>query len=162
MFEKLSLDKIKETVSEFFRKTGFDVLIDWEEKDGALWANIKTDIPQILIGEKGQTLSEIQHLLKLILKKKIITLDSEFSNFILNIDINDYKKKKEEYLKELAKEIADEVSLSKKERTLSPMSSYERRIIHMVLVERDDVITESIGEGTERRIIIKPFLKAGP
>lgn len=112
--------------------------------------NIEISDPQILIGEKGQTLFEIQKLLRVILNKKIKKI------FYLNLDINSYKKKKEDYLKDFAKSAADEASVSKKEKTLPPMSSYERKIIHTEVSKRNDVIAESFGDGLERRIIIKP------
>jgi len=111
---------------------------------------IKTDEPQILIGQNGQTLFEIQGLLKTILRRKIA------ENFYFDLDINDYKKKKAEYLEETANSIADEVSLTKKEKILPPMTSYERRIVHIALSERQDVISQSVGEGFDRRVAIRP------
>ena len=76
--------------------------------------------------------------------------------FYIDLDINDYKKKKKDYLKELACSIANEVALSKKQKELPPMSAYERRIIHLELAERQDVSTESIGQEPERKVIITP------
>jgi len=163
MFSQNSLEKIEEMVREFFKKTTFEVEIEFSpeedqnfsvsqggEKIYTLYINVKTLEPQILIGERGQTLSEIQHLLKAILKKKIK------EPFFIDLDISDYKKKKIEYLKEMAKSAADEVSLTKKEKWLPPMPSYERRIIHLELSSRNDVITESIGQEPERRVVVKP------
>jgi len=145
-------DVIKKNIEDFFKKTTFNVVIEsLLEKDNIIFINIKTEDPQILIGEGGQTLNEIQHLLKKILKRKV----EDF--FYLDIDINDYKKKKGEYLKEIALLVADEVILSNSEKELSPMLSYERRIIHLVLAERKDIFTESIGQGNERRVKIKPI-----
>jgi spoIIIJ-associated protein len=112
--------------------------------------NIKLEEPQVLIGEKGQTLLEIQRLLKIILNKKLKKI------FYLNIDINNYKKKKAEYLKDLARDLANEVAFSKEEKVLLPMSSFERRIIHAELSQRNDVATESRGQEPERYIVIKP------
>ena len=119
-------------------------------QDQSLPIDLKMEEPQILIGERGRTLFEIQHLLKVILKRKIT------EDFYIDLDINDYKKKKNEYLKEIAQSIADEVVLNKEEKELSPMPSAERRIIHLELAERKDITTESIGREPERRIIIKP------
>lgn len=145
------LDVIKKTTKEFFEKTTFDVEVEFlPEKDNTYPIKIKTEDPQILIGAGGQTLTEIQHLLKAILKRKIDEL------FYIDIDVNDYKKKKNEYLKEVAKAAADEATLTKKEKALSPMPAHERRIIHLELAEREDVVTESIGQGPERRVVIKP------
>lgn len=151
MLEKKDLEKIEKLTKEFFQKTSFEVDIEMlGEKDQVVSINIRTDMPQILIGEGGQTLAEIQRLLKSILRKQIKEM------FYLDIDINHYKKQKKEYLKEIAKSAADEVSLFKKEKTLSPMPAFERRIIHMELAEREDVMSESIGEEPNRQITIKP------
>jgi len=121
-----------------------------QENIDTVAVDIKIDTPEILIGEKGRTLVEIQRLLRIILNKKIE------KSFYIDLDINDYKKKKIEYLKSLAKDLADEVVLTKEEKVLFPMPAYERRIIHLELAERSDVTTESQGEGIERRVIIKP------
>ncbi|MCD6402414.1 hypothetical protein J7L36_00985, partial [bacterium] len=75
----------------------------------------------------------------------------------INLDINKYKKKKTEYLKELANSVADQVALTKKEKVLPPMQAFERRIIHLELADRSDVTTESIGKEPERRVVVKPY-----
>jgi spoIIIJ-associated protein len=145
--------KIKEIIQEFFDKMGFQVEIEINvPRDLTIPIEIKTEDPQVLIGKKGETLAETQRLLKIILRRKI----APEKNFYIDLDINNYKKKKLEYLEELAKSTADEVSLLKKEKALEPMPSYERRIVHMHLADRDDIITESEGEGNERKIVIKP------
>ena len=146
-----NLEEIKRTIMEFFKRATFEVDIEFlSQENSTLPINIKAENPQILIGEGGQTLADMQHLLKAMLRKKIQ------DNFYLNLDINDYKKKKIEYLKELAKLTADEVTLMKEEKVLPSMSAYERRIVHMQLAEREDIVTESTGRDPERKIIIKP------
>lgn len=146
-----NIDQIKEIVKEFFKKTSFDLEVYFlPVENNTLSIEIKTSEPQILIGEGGQTLANTQHIIKAILRKKIDSI------FYLNIDINDYKKNKLEYLKELAREAAEEVVFNKKAKELDPMRSFERRIIHMELAQRKDIVTESIGNEPERRIIIKP------
>jgi len=164
MLIKTNLEKIKEIIDEFFKKMTIEVEIEFsplqesavlaEEKKEKIYTlpiNLRIKEPQILIGERGQTLVEIQQLLKLILKRKIKDL------FFIDLDINDYKKKKIEYLKEMARSVADEVALTKKEKWLSPMPAYERRIIHLELAERKDITTESIGEEPERKIVVRPY-----
>jgi len=148
--------KIKEAVEEFFSKMtvpvvkmDVNVFTDSAEKD-VVDLNIQIEEPQILIGQGGQTLFEIQRLLRMMLNNKMESI------FYLNLDINDYKNKKENYLKNLAKELADEVALRKEEKNLLPMPSYERRIIHAELSKRPDVSTESLGNGLDRHIVIKP------
>lgn len=146
-----NLEVIKKIIEEFFEKMTFKAVFDFSlSENKTIFVNIKTEEPQILIGEGGQTLNEIQHLLKIILRRKI----KDF--FYLVLDINDYKKKKEKYLRETACLLADEVVLSKKEKELSPMTADERRIVHLALSEKKDVSAESVGEGAERRVKIKP------
>jgi spoIIIJ-associated protein len=154
MLTQSNLTEIKKIVQEFFQKMTFEVEAKFLPPiEQTLPISLKTDEPQILIGERGQTLAEIQHLLKAILRRKVKTEEP----FYLDLDINDYKKKKNEYLKELAHSLADEVSLSKKEKILPPMPAYERRVIHMELAGRSDVVSESTGEGLERRVVIRPY-----
>jgi spoIIIJ-associated protein len=171
MLEQNQINKIKDAVKDFFEKmematSSIEVSLSSVKKDtqaerGLIGApeeeppdvvdlDIKLEEPQILIGQQGQTLFEIQRLLRTILNKKLQ------KSFFFNLDINDYKKKKIEYLKDFAKESADQVSLTKKEKALSPMPAYERRIIHAELSQRADIITESQGDGLDRHIVIKP------
>jgi len=136
MIDGNDLKTIKETTQEFFLKTGLDIDLDFlpskksniqggQEEIFAIQLNITANEPQILIGERGQTLSEIQHLSKSVLKRKID------NRFFLELDINDYKKKKADYLRELARLEAEGVALSKQEKAFPPMTAYERRIIHL-------------------------------
>jgi spoIIIJ-associated protein len=155
MIDQNDIQKIKEATLKFFQvatiePTKIEVVKDATSENGEV-VNISLILnePQILIGEKGQTLFEIQRLLKIILNKKIQKI------FYVNLDINEYKNKKTEYLKEIAKDLANEVAITKQEKVLVPMSSYERRVVHAELSKRSDVITESAGQGIERHIIIK-------
>jgi spoIIIJ-associated protein len=151
MLSQPDLEAIKETTKDFFEKATFEVEMELlPQEDLTLPISLNVEDPQILIGEGGQTLNEIQRLLKAILKRKIK------EPFYIDLDINGYKKKKNEYLKEVARSIADEVSLTKKERALSPMPAHERRVIHLELSERTDIVTESVGQEPERKVVIKP------
>jgi len=147
-----NLEEIKKITKDFFEKTTFEVEIEFLPlQELTLPIDLETDEPQILIGEGGQTLAELQHLLKTILKRKIQ------EPFFIDLDINGYKKKKIKYLKELAKSVADEVILTKKEKSLAPMPAYERRIVHLELAGRQNVATESVGREPERKVIIRPY-----
>ena len=151
MENKRDLKKIKEIIERFFQKMSFQVQIEKEElKENTLIINLRSKEPQVLIGGGGKTLVDLQKILGKIIRRKV------GKEIFLDLDINQYKKNKIEYLKDLAKSTADEVALSKKEKILPPMPSYERRIIHLELSQRGDVTTESIGEEPERRVAIKP------
>ncbi|MEK7482173.1 MAG: R3H domain-containing nucleic acid-binding protein [Patescibacteria group bacterium] len=145
-----SLNKIKQLVEEFFAKMGIMAEVrDLSRKDNVVLVGIKAEEPQELIGERGKTLCEIQRLLMSIAKRQID------EPFFLDLDINDYKKKKAEYLTEMAVSLANDVSLDGRERELPIMLAMERRVVHMALAGRTDVAAESVGEEPERRIIIK-------
>ena len=154
--------KIKDIVQKFFDEMGENVEVEVEKpQDSTIPIEIKTIEPKMLIGQSGSNLVDIQRLLKLILRKKLDLargLDADLGEqkqFYIDLDINDYKKKKIEYLKELAKNVADEVSLSGEEKIIGPMPAYERRIIHLELQERENISCESIGEEPERSVVIK-------
>jgi spoIIIJ-associated protein len=143
---------MKEEVQKFFDATTFKTEVNVVSTGEVFLINVQTEEPKTLIGERGQTLVEIQHLLRIVLRKKIQ------ENFLIELDINGYKKKKEEALREIARDVADEVAFYRKEKILPPMSSYERRIIHLALKDRQDVETESVNEGQERRLVVKPLV----
>ena len=152
MLNRNDLDKIKKEADDLLKKMTIDIETESiQQKDETVFIDMRVREPQVLIGEKGQTLFDIQHLLSAILRRKIE------EKFFLDLDINDYKKKKYEYLKEMARSAADEVFLTKKEKILPSMPAYERRIIHMELAGRGNVTTESMGEEPDRRLIIKPY-----
>ncbi len=153
---KNKIEKQAESIiKEFFKKTSFEVeiRINGIEKN-TISVVAELENPQALIGEGGKTLFSIQHLLNKLLRRK---LQDDKEIFYIDLDINDYKKKKNDFLKELARTSADEVSLSGKEKELRPMPAHDRRIIHLELQERTDIKTESIGQGVQRRIVIKPL-----
>lgn len=166
MIEKNDIKNIKEEAEKFFQKMTISVSeikvdLSNDESDEYDKKESTTDIkevvdlkvfvgePQIVIGQGGQTLFEIQRILRMILNKKLQKI------FYLNLDINDYKSKKVEYLKSLAKDLADQVSINKETKVLFPMPAYERRILHKELAKRTDITSESEGFGIDRHIIIK-------
>jgi len=147
-------EKIKNKTEEFFGRMGaipsnVEAGLSVEEEE-SVNIDVTLDEPQMFIGQGGQMLLEIQRILRMVLNKKAE------QPFHINLDINGYKRKKVEYLKNVAKELANEVALAKQEKELPPMSSYERRVVHAELAQRTDVQTESRGEGLDRHIVIKP------
>ncbi|OGZ66953.1 MAG: hypothetical protein A3D35_01605 [Candidatus Staskawiczbacteria bacterium RIFCSPHIGHO2_02_FULL_34_9] len=151
---------IKEITNEFLSKMtmgGFAISLETsiiEDKDGGvahdfISVNIEMQDPKFLIGQNGKNLVELERIIRMILNKKLQ------KNIYFKLDINNYQKNKIEYLKKLAKESAEEVILTKKSKVLPPMSSYERRIIHTELAERQDIITESQGDGPDKNITIR-------
>ena len=144
---------IKTELEKIISAMGFSALVQTDESylGSTPRFNIVTEDAQFLIGGGGQTLFSLEYLVKRITQKKI----PECTNFVL--DINDYRLRGLEDLREEVRKIAKRVRLYRKEIRLKPMSSFERRIIHMTLAEHPDIVTESIGMDPERKVIIKPF-----
>ncbi len=137
------MEEIIKTIKQFIQLIGAEVE-DINFEDNTFEINLKA------FG-LVEVIDDIQFILKKIIQKQIT------DPVYINVDINNYKKNKEEQLKQAVQIIADQVALFKKEKTLNPMSSYERRIVHLELSQRLDIKTESIGEDKSRKIIIKPI-----
>ena len=149
--KRVDLKKVRTVADDFLKKITPDAQVATVSLNSdTIMIDIKVDEPQMFIGQNMETLLAIQHLLKVVLRKVAA------SSYYVDLDINGYKKKRRDYLRELAVGTANEVSLVKREVALSPMSAYERRIVHMELSERRDIVTESRGSGTDRRIVVKP------
>lgn len=94
--------------------------------------------------------ADLERVINLLAKKHNI-LETVF------VDVNNYKKERENIIVELAKAAARKVQLTKGEVKLPAMNAYERRLVHMELSTRPDVKSESLGEGRERHVIVKPL-----
>lgn len=146
---------IKKTTEELLEKMTYkkaDIKVKEQKDSSVLLVSVQLeDDPGQLIGQSGSNLNDLQRILRLLVAKK----DPEAPLFLL--DINGYREKREAFLKELSREVAEQVIKTKKSVMLQPMSSYERRIIHLELAERKDIATESIGEEPQRRVVIRPY-----
>lgn len=105
---------------------------------------------KLLIGAHGVTLFGLQHLIQAIAKRKA----SGYESF--SIDINSYWKEKQFLLERDAKEAAHEVISTGRPVQMRPMLPTERKIVHSILAENEKVVTESVGKGEDRKVIVKP------
>ena len=102
----------------------------------------------MVIGRRGETLDALQHVVQLYVNK-------EFEEYYkVTIDTEDYRKKREEALINLAHGLAKKVIRTRKEIVLEPMKPYERRIIHTALQNYNKVKTHSIGEEPNRKLVV--------
>lgn len=115
--------------------------------------NVKTKESSLLIGRDGTNIGSLEHLVKMMIKKE------ELKNNSFIIDINGYRYVKLDRLKQIAKSAALRVSWRNVPETLSPMNSFERRIIHMELAESPLVQTGSAGVDPNRAVVISPLKK---
>ena len=145
-----TIEKVEKILKDIFDITGEgDISYSVNRSENQIIVNIKGDNVSHLIGYKGKTIESIQSVLNSILQKE----DEEYAKVFL--EINDYKKQKEEKLRRLANKMAENVIRFRKPIRLEPMSAYERLIIHSELANRDDVETESFGEEPRRRVVIR-------
>jgi spoIIIJ-associated protein len=124
------------------------------EKENTL-INIKSPDSRIIIGKRGQTLNSLQYLVNLLLNKN---RKSHLRGKII-IDTENYRRRRENTLSNLALRLANKVDKTKREFRLEPMSAQERRIIHATLQNHKYVTTKSMGEGVNRRVVIVPKQK---
>ena len=103
-----------------------------------------------LIGRKGETLAALQYITRLITSREL----QRRADVI--VDANSYKARRAQALTNLATRMADDAVASAKTIVLEPMPPHERRIVHLALRVREDVKTQSIGEGTSRKVTIVP------
>lgn len=107
-----------------------------------------------LIGTHGDTIQAIDHLVKKIVEKKTVVAEgAEESHFL--IDVNDYRTRQIRDLQTKALMMAERARSFQYDVELSPMSAYERLIVHTTLQDAPNVKTESQGEGRSRRVVIK-------
>ncbi len=158
--KEIAMDIIKDTLETILDKMGIEAAVDYQEGDSfsdeddettpSIY-NIVGDELGILIGRRGQTLSCLQYVVKVIAASRI---HGSIPSIV--IDVNGYKQKRQQVLKELAQRVAEQVANSGKPFTLEPMPAYERRIIHIALADHPRVKTESIGFGEDRKVSIIP------
>lgn len=142
--------KVSEVLENILGMLALEGSFDIEERDDGVFVFIDTQDAGKLIGQHGQTLAALQLLVNQMVSRQV-----ENSKRVV-IDISGWKKSKEEELENQAKYWVSQVLESKESMELRPMQSWQRRIVHLVVQNSEGVESESIGEGEERRIIIKP------
>ena len=105
-----------------------------------------------MIGNHGRQLDSLQYILQLMVGK-IIDQDPRYR---VLVDVGGYRKEKDSKIEDLALQKADDVRILGEEIEMEPMSPADRRVVHTTLSQYEDITTESIGEGVDRRVVIKP------
>lgn len=140
--------KVDEFLASVFRAMDIDVSVESEHTDEGINVNVKGKDCGSIIGRRGETLDSLQYLASLVANK-----NSE--NYVrVTIDVENYRKKREETLVRLANKLASRVVKYRRKITLEPMNPYERRIIHSALQNNRMVETYSVGEEPHRKVVI--------
>ena len=142
----------KEILEELMRHLGFDVRIEVESGDTSRLNVVGNEDGHealgALIGRKGERLSALQHLVNLMLSRRM----GEWTRVL--VDVEDYRGRRERQLRDIANRAAARVEETGKMLQLEPMPALERRWIHLALRDHPNVATQSIGEEPNRRIVV--------
>jgi len=144
------VDAAKNFLQEVFAAMKLDVTIEVEELANGIKLNLSGKGLGILIGRRGQALDALQYLLNLAVNRKLA------EKVFFTLDVEDYRRRREEALIKLAKGVAERAIKTRREVRLEPMSRHERKIIHTVLQENDRIETHSTGEEPYRYVIVTP------
>lgn len=151
--EVLKISEIKDFLltylSSLFEKMHIATKISVEEEEKIFTVRIQSNDNAIIIGKDGKNLSSIQ-----ILIRQVIRNLTKF-NLKINLDVSNYRLRKQQLFEKDIKEIINEVLSTKTNTKLDPMNSYQRRIVHNVASNYYNIETESIGEEPNRYVTIK-------
>ena len=142
--------KVKGVVEEILKVLEIDATFELLENEEGYDIILTTEDSGIVIGHHGDTLEALQTVISLSVSKTL----GEFKR--ISLEVGDYKKNREEYIKSLVAETKDKVLSEKKEIFLPDLKPWERRIVHIILQEDKEVTSESIGEGKDRVLVVKP------
>lgn len=155
--ESPAVEVARSTLEELLRHLGYSAGIQVRlaepatpEETATLVLDVQTAGADMLIGPRGETLAALQHILRLLVNRKM----GQMVNLV--VDVQGYKQRREQNLRRLAERMASQAVRSGRTIYLEPMPPYERRIIHLALRDHPDVTTQSVGEGNRRRVTIIP------
>ncbi|MEK7147077.1 MAG: R3H domain-containing nucleic acid-binding protein [Patescibacteria group bacterium] len=140
------MEQTTEKIKKFFNMLGyqdFELSADPENRRVSILINepmpFQNDMPKIL--------PSIERLVNLMIKKE--------GGEPIILDVNNYRRERERLIVELAKAAAHKAAMNKTSIELPPMNAYERRLIHTEIAHKPDLKSESIGEGAERRVVVR-------
>ncbi|MFZ1924864.1 MAG: R3H domain-containing nucleic acid-binding protein [Solirubrobacteraceae bacterium] len=141
---------LTELLEEIVDSFGLDVDVHVEQADGVLTGSVEGDDLGLFIGRRGQTIDAVQHL-----AQRIVFRGGAPEARVM-IDADGYRERREEALRSLAVDAAEESLRSGEAIELDPMPASERRIVHEYLRERGGVQTHSEGDEPERYLVVEP------
>lgn len=154
MNNKKRNEKILKITCDFLAQINFEVekafVEDVEGEEDQVLVGVTVANPAGLIGFRGRNLASVQLILALMVRNQV------GENVRVLLDVNNYRNEQKERLEKMVRGLAEKCLSSQKEVSLANMSSYERRICHMIVAEIEGIVSESEGEGEERHVVIKP------
>ncbi|MEX2007520.1 MAG: R3H domain-containing nucleic acid-binding protein [Candidatus Levyibacteriota bacterium] len=147
---KKDLETIKKTAQKLFEMLQIQGEVVVEEAQEGASVVLETEDSGIVIGHHGETLEALQLVLSLVTAKEL----GEFTR--ITLEVGDYRKSREEYLRSLAVSSKEKALAEGREVTLPMLRPWERRVIHLMFQDDKEVTSESVGEGKERVLVVKP------
>ncbi len=145
-----NLEKVQKKTEELLTLLGVQATVSVALEEEIAQINLETDETGMLIGYHGETLEALQLILSLMLAREL----GEFMR--VSLEIGDYRKNREDYLQHLVETTKERVLAEQQPVPLQNLKSWERRIVHLMLQDDQEVTTESEGEGRDRVLVIKP------
>lgn len=146
--EKDVITVATEVLETLLRLMGITGKVQASSDEVPVALGVEGDDLGILIGRRGQTLTSLEYIVKLIVATRLKAW------LPLSVDVAEYKKRRRDSLERLALHLAEQVKSRSRAMTLEPMPAGERRIIHLTLANHPDVTTHSMGEGENRKVVI--------
>ena len=149
---KKKLEVIKKTAQELLEKMGVEaeVKVQEDKESEAIQVQLNSEDNALLVGYHGNNLSAFQLILGIITANKL----GEWNRLI--VDIDGYRQKRQAQLEEMARRALERVGISNQPVTITGLTSWERRTIHLFLKDEKGVETYSEGEGRNRQLVISP------
>jgi spoIIIJ-associated protein len=148
--ERSTLDTARTVLTEMIGLMGLDATVEVTRGGDTARLNVKGDDLGALIGRRGEKLASLQHIVNLIVGRR------EGQHHRIAIDVENYRGRREEQLRDVADRAAKRVIQSGKIIQLEAMPAIERRVVHMALLENPKVRTQSVGVEPNRRIVVLP------
>ena len=147
-------ERIKEHITGLLSRLGYaenDIAISYDDKTNTLWFSLPNSAARILLAREGEALSALNHVVTKLTERIL----EEGVRLRVVVDANNHERQKIENLRTVAHMMAERARYFKSSIDIEPMLPYERRIVHEFLSEMPDIVTESVGEGKARHIVIR-------
>ena len=154
MDNKKRNEEILKITCDFLTQINFEVekafVEDVEGEEDQVLVGLVVSNPASLIGFRGRNLISVQLILALMVRNQV------GENIRVLLDVNNYRNEQKVRLEQTVRGLAEKCLVEHKNISMASMSSYERRICHMIISGMEKVVSESEGEGEERHVVIKP------
>lgn len=154
----MELKKLKPTIHESAEKLlslmGLSGNVSVEQNEDVYNVQVETESAGILIGRRGETISAFQLILRQIIYSSL-KKDDTTPPFKVTVNVGDWLEKREVSIRSLVQDAIERTKASGEPQYIYDLTSYERRLAHMIVSEVEGVVSESEGEGRERHLIVK-------